>query len=138
LLPKVETFSVNGGGDAPVSGKVGQRCRWPSLVLITRAFHLLLYVTESKVGAELLAGLLLALWHFTWSIPFLCFHPSAAWLIMGFTCVLGSGRTIQKLSSDFVARVRTGLPLASLFFWAAGRKKLSNGSQEARALASNL
>ena len=28
-------------------------------------------------------------WYFTWAIPFLCFCPSAAWLLMSVTCVLG-------------------------------------------------
>jgi len=27
-------------------------------------------------------------WYFTWSIPFLCFYPNAAWLLMSVTCVL--------------------------------------------------
>jgi alpha-1,6-mannosyltransferase len=27
-------------------------------------------------------------WYFTWSIPFLCFYPSAAWLLMSVTSVL--------------------------------------------------
>ena len=84
-------------------------------------FHFLLYVTRSKAGAELLAGLILSViiaylakrqtaplwssliltggvllvsrtaypWYFTWSIPFLCFYPNAAWLLMSITCVLG-------------------------------------------------
>lgn len=28
-------------------------------------------------------------WYFTWSIPFLCFYPSAPWLLMSVTSVLG-------------------------------------------------
>lgn len=27
-------------------------------------------------------------WYFTWSIPFLCFYPSPAWLLMGVTSIL--------------------------------------------------
>ncbi len=27
-------------------------------------------------------------WYFTWSIPFLCFYPSGAWLLMSVTSVL--------------------------------------------------
>ena len=27
-------------------------------------------------------------WYFTWSIPFLCFYPSGAWLLMSVTTVL--------------------------------------------------
>jgi alpha-1,6-mannosyltransferase len=41
-----------------------------------------------------LAGLLLLSpnafpWYFSWSVPFLCFVPSPAWLLMTVTCVLG-------------------------------------------------
>ena len=28
-------------------------------------------------------------WYFTWSIPFLCFYPNGAWLLMSITSVLG-------------------------------------------------
>ena len=28
-------------------------------------------------------------WYFTWAIPFLCFHPHPAWLLMSVTAVLG-------------------------------------------------
>jgi len=28
-------------------------------------------------------------WYFTWAIPFLCFYPSGAWLLMSVTSVLG-------------------------------------------------
>ena len=141
-------------------------------------FHLLLYVTESKVGAELLAGLiLLALigylakrqavplwsslilaggvvlvsptaypWYFTWSIPFLCFYPSAAWLIMSVTCVLGYTPAINYGAGE---PLKNSLLVLSLEYvpvylwlayscWAACRKKLSIVSQEAGALASNL
>jgi alpha-1,6-mannosyltransferase len=27
-------------------------------------------------------------WYFTWSVPFLCFYPSAPWLLMSVTCIL--------------------------------------------------
>ena len=83
-------------------------------------FNLLRFVSGSRGGAELIAGLLVALavgylakkqadplwsslvlmggvllvsptaypWYFTWSVPFLCFYPSAAWLLMSVTSVL--------------------------------------------------
>jgi hypothetical protein len=83
-------------------------------------FHVLLFVTKSKIGAEMLAGLIIVgtviylakvqakplwsalillgavllvsptayAWYFTWSIPFLCFYPGAAWLLMSVTSVL--------------------------------------------------
>lgn len=47
-----------------------------------------------RAGLFLTAGLLLLSpnafpWYFTWTIPFLCFHPSRPWLLMTVTCVLG-------------------------------------------------
>jgi hypothetical protein len=110
-------------------------------------FHLLLYVTESKVGAELLAGLiLLALWHFTWSIPFLCFHPSAAWLIMGVTCVLGYTLAISYGAGEPLKNslLILSLEYVPVYLWLAysfgprAEKSYLLFSQEAGALASNL
>src|SRR5246500_1185017 len=48
-------------------------------------------------------------WYFTWSIPFLCFYPSAAWLLMSVTSVLGytppladgSGNSLLMLSLEY-------------------------------------
>ncbi|MBI1941386.1 MAG: hypothetical protein HYS33_07770, partial [Acidobacteria bacterium] len=47
-----------------------------------------------RAGLILTAGLILLSpnafpWYFTWTIPFLCFYPSAPWLLMTITCVLG-------------------------------------------------
>lgn len=83
-------------------------------------FNLLRFVSGSRAGAALIAGLCVSLaigylakkqadplwssliltggvllvsptaypWYFTWSVPFLCFYPSAAWLLMSVTSVL--------------------------------------------------
>ncbi|MGH9396388.1 MAG: hypothetical protein ACRD18_06000 [Terriglobia bacterium] len=60
---------------------------------------LVFYVTKSgmpvmRAGLMLTAGLLLLSpnafpWYFTWSVPFLCFTPSAPWLLMSVTALLG-------------------------------------------------
>ncbi len=47
-----------------------------------------------RAGLVLTAGLVLVSpnafpWYFTWTVPFLCFYPSAPWLLMTVTCVLG-------------------------------------------------
>ena len=34
-------------------------------------------------------------WYFTWSIPFLCFHPNAAWLLMSVTATLGYAPLVE-------------------------------------------
>jgi alpha-1,6-mannosyltransferase len=40
-------------------------------------------------GAVLLLSPTAYPWYFTWAIPFLCFYPSGAWLLMSVTSVLG-------------------------------------------------
>ncbi len=47
-----------------------------------------------RAGLFLTAGLLLLSpnafpWYFTWTVPFLCLEPSAPWMLMTITCVLG-------------------------------------------------
>ena len=47
-----------------------------------------------RAGLVLTAGLVLLSpnafpWYFAWTVPFLCFYPSAPWLLMTVTCVLG-------------------------------------------------
>ena len=34
-------------------------------------------------------------WYFTWSIPYLCFYPRPAWLLMGVTALLGYAPVIE-------------------------------------------
>jgi len=140
-------------------------------------FHFLFYVTRSKAGAELLAGLILLAiigylakrqeaplwsalivtggvllvsptaypWYFTWSIPFLCFYPSAAWLLMSVTCVLGYTPAInygagEPLRNSFLTLSLEYGPVylwLAYYGWAATRTKV-RVRQEAGVLASDL
>ena len=64
------------------------------LVLIIAASVVRAHMPLLRAGLFLTGGLLLLSpnafpWYFTWSIPFLCFYPSGAWLLMSVTCVLG-------------------------------------------------
>ena|SRR5215469_6479497 len=60
-------------------------------------------------GGVLLASPTAYPWYFTWSIPFLCFCPSPAWLLMSVTSVLGytppladgSGNSLLMLSLEY-------------------------------------
>ncbi len=73
----------------------------PQAGLISAVFLAALVIFALKQRMEplraclfLIAGLLLLSpnafpWYFTWTIPFLCFYPSAPWLLMSVTCVLG-------------------------------------------------
>jgi len=77
-------------------------------------------------------------WYFTWSIPFLCFYPSAAWLLMSITSILaytpaityGAGEPLKNsllmLSLEYVP---VYLWLA-YYCWAAHRTKLSPSPRE--------
>jgi len=65
------------------------------VLLLGLVVHALKKRMESlRASLFLIAGLLLLSpnafpWYFTWTIPFLCFYPSAPWLLMSVTCVLG-------------------------------------------------
>jgi hypothetical protein len=134
-------------------------------------FNLLRFVAGSRIGAEVLAGVILLAaigylaksqaaplwsslvltsvvllvsptafpWYFTWSIPFLCFYPSAAWLLMSVTSVLAYTPAITYGAGE---PLRNSLPMLSLeygpvylwlayYCWAARRTKLSPSPQEA-------
>ncbi len=49
----------------------------------------LLWSSLILTGGVLLVSPTAYPWYFTWSIPFLCFYPSGAWLLMSVTSVLG-------------------------------------------------
>ena len=74
-------------------------------------------------------------WYFTWSIPFLCFYPSAAWLLMSITSVLaytpvvtyGAGEPLKN--SILILSLEYGPVYLWLAYycWAARKTKLSPG-----------
>ena len=137
-------------------------------------FHLLLYLTRSKVSAEVLAGLILFAviryltkrhasplwstliltggvllvsptaypWYFTWSIPFLCFYPNAAWLLMSVTCVLGYSPAIAYGAGEPLTKSLLMLSLEygpvylwlAYYCWAAERRESSLVSQDEAVL----
>jgi alpha-1,6-mannosyltransferase len=76
-------------------------------------------------------------WYFTWSIPFLCFYPNAAWLLMSVTCVLAYTPPITYGAGE---PLKNSLLMLSLEYgpvylwlacccWSARRTKLSTLSQ---------
>jgi len=138
-------------------------------------FHLLRFVAGSRVGAELVAGLVVLVaicylakrneaplwsslvltggvlllsptaypWYFTWSIPFLCFYPGAAWLLMSVTSVLAYSAPVAYGASE---PLRNSLVILSLeygpvylwlayYSWAARRTKPFPGPREAELSA---
>jgi len=80
-------------------------------------------------------------WYFTWSIPFLCFYPSRAWLLMSVTNVLAYTPAIAYGAAE---PLQNSLLMLSLEYgpvylcWAAGRTKLSRGPQEAGLSATRM
>jgi alpha-1,6-mannosyltransferase len=85
-------------------------------------------------------------WYFTWSIPFLCFYPSGAWLLMSVTSVLGYTPAISYGAGE---PLKNSLLMLSLeygpvylwlayYCWAARRTNLSPGPQEVGLSASGM
>jgi alpha-1,6-mannosyltransferase len=74
-------------------------------------------------------------WYFTWSIPFLCFYPSAAWLLMSVTSVLGYTPAITYGAGEPLKNSLLMLALEygpvylwlAYYCWAARKTKLSPG-----------
>lgn len=65
-----------------------------ALLLALLAYTLKNRLEPLRAALLLIAGLLAISpnafpWYFTWAIPFLCFVPDAAWLLMSVTCTLG-------------------------------------------------
>ena len=85
-------------------------------------------------------------WYFTWSVPFLCFYPSAPWLLMSVTCILAYtpviafgadkplGHSILMLALEY-GPVYLWLPY---YGWVARSKTLSARPQEAEVLVPDM
>jgi alpha-1,6-mannosyltransferase len=77
-------------------------------------------------------------WYFTWSIPFLCFYPSAAWLLMSVTTVLaysppvayGAGEPLKNSLLMLSLEYGPVYLWLAYYCWAARRAKLSPGPRE--------
>lgn len=72
-------------------------------------------------------------WYFTWSIPFLCFYPSAAWLLMSVTSVLaytpaityGAGEPLKNSLLMLTLEYGPVYLWLAYYWWAAHKTKLS-------------
>ena len=106
------------------------------------ALGVVIYLTKKQApplwcGLILTGGVLLVSptaypWYFTWSIGFLCFYPSRAWLLMSVTCILGYAPAISEAAGE---PLRNSLLMLALEYgpvylwlcyhsWAAVRKLL--------------
>ena len=141
-------------------------------------FHLLRFVTGSRAGAELVAGLIVLAtigylakrraaplwsslvltggvlllsptaypWYFTWSIPFLCFYPSAAWLLMSVTSVLaytpaiayGAGEPLKNSLLMLSLEYGPVYLWLAYYCWAARKTGLSPGLQGVELSTGNM
>jgi hypothetical protein len=141
-------------------------------------FHVLGFVAGSRVGAELMAGMILLVaigylakrgapplwsslvltggvlllsptaypWYFTWSIPFLCFYPSAAWLLMSVTTVLaysppiayGAGEPLKN--SLLMLSLEYGAVYGWLVYdwWVTRNRKVSPGGRGAASSRNSI
>jgi hypothetical protein len=72
-------------------------------------------------------------WYFTWSVPFLCFYPSAAWLLMSVTSILaytpaiafGAGEPLKNSILMLSLEYGPVFVWLAYYCWAARRKKIS-------------
>lgn len=98
-----------------------------------------LYSSLVLTGGVLLVSPTAYPWYFTWSIPFLSFYPSAAWLLMSVTSVLGYTPAITFGAGEPLQNSLLMLSLEygpvylwlAYYCWAARRMKLSPGPHEA-------
>lgn len=75
-------------------------------------------------------------WYFTWSIPFLCFYPSAAWLLMSVTSVLaytpainyGAGEPLKNSLLMLTLEYGPVYLWLAYYWWAERKTKLSPAS----------
>jgi hypothetical protein len=75
-------------------------------------------------------------WYFTWSIPFLCFYPSAAWLLMSVTSVLaytpaityGAGEPLKNSLLMLTLEYGPVYLWLAYYWWAARKTKPSPAS----------
>jgi alpha-1,6-mannosyltransferase len=93
----------------------------------------LLWSSLILTGGVLLVSPTAFPWYFTWSIPFLCFYPSAAWLLMSVTSVLGYAHPIADGAGNPLLML--SLEYGPVYLWLAyacwtERKRRSTGGQE--------
>src|SRR6266852_6175952 len=77
-------------------------------------------------------------WYFTWSIPFLCFYPSRAWLLMSVTSVLaytpaiayGAGEPLKNSLLMLSLEYGPVYLWLAYYGWAARGTKQSSGPRE--------
>jgi len=111
-----------------------------ALILLTAIAYLVksgaapLWSSLVLTGAVLLLSPTAYPWYFTWAIPFLCFYPSGAWLLMSVTSVLGYTPAISYGAGE---PLRNSLLMLSLeygpvyvwlayYCWAARRTNLGS------------
>jgi hypothetical protein len=83
-------------------------------------------------------------WYFTWSIPFLCFYPSAAWLLISVTSVLaytpaivyGAGEPLKNSLLMLSLEYGPVFVWLAYYCWAARTKKISAVPQAIESSAS--
>ena len=85
-------------------------------------------------------------WYFTWSVPFLCFYPSGAWLLMSVTSVLaytpaiayGAGEPLKNSLLMLSLEYGPVYLWLAYYCWAARRMNLSPGPQEVGLSATGM
>jgi hypothetical protein len=106
----------------------------------------LLWSSLVLMGGVLLVSPTAYPWYFTWSIPFLCFYPSGAWLLMSVTSVLGytppiaDGAGEPFTNSLLMLSLEYGPVYLWLVYycWAARVKRRSAGTDDVEVPATGM
>jgi hypothetical protein len=115
-----------------------------ALILLTAIGYLAKRRAAPLLSSLVLTGGVLLLsptaypWYFTWAIPFLCFYPSGAWLLMSVTSVLGYTPAISYGAGEPLKHSLLMLSLEygpvyvwlAYHWWVARRTELSPGLEE--------
>ena len=113
-----------------------------SLIVLVAIGYLAKRQAEPLWSSLILTGGVLLLsptaypWYFTWSIPFLCFYPNAAWLLMSVTSVLaytppityGAGEPLKNSLLMLSLEYGPVYLWLAYYCWSARRRKVSTVS----------
>jgi alpha-1,6-mannosyltransferase len=105
----------------------------------------LLWSSLVLTGGVLLVSPTAYPWYFTWSIPFLCFYPSGAWLLMSVTSILGYTPPIADGAGEPFTNslLMLSLEYGPVYLWLvyycwAARKRRSAGTEDVEIPATGV
>jgi alpha-1,6-mannosyltransferase len=107
-----------------VRSKAGAEVVAGSMVMATMAYLAKrkadpLWSSLILTGGVLLVSPTAYPWYFTWSIPFLCFYPTPAWLLMSITTILAYTPAIAFAEGIKASFLMSSLEYGPVYLWLA-------------------